>query len=79
MKLAFNLESIKREFDEGIDETTVENFDVRTRQGSRCVAHQDVGIAFFTGLLYLQDTTRGRLHVAKHNLTEILLQEAYFM
>ncbi len=35
-----------------------------------CVDHQDVDSIFCTGLLYLKDTTRGRLHVANHDLPE---------
>ena len=35
-----------------------------------CVDHQDVDSVFRTGLLYLQDTTRRRLDIAKHDLPE---------
>ncbi len=35
-----------------------------------CVDHQDVDTVFCTGLVYLIDTIRGRLHIAKHGLPE---------
>ncbi len=37
-----------------------------------CVDHQDVDRVFRTGLLYVQDTIRGCLHISEHDLPEFL-------